>query len=384
MEKITRKKNKQNTLFKLRFKFSVIAILFFLFGLEGFAQNTTISGNVKSSSDGQGIPGVNISIIGSTGGTTTDIDGYYQLSVNEGDVLRFSFIGYKTEEVTVGKNSKINILMEDDISTLSEVVVVGYGTTTVKDATGSLTSITERDFNKGNIVTPENLLNGRVAGLTINTGGAPGSGSTIRIRGGSSLGASNDPLIVINGLPIDNNTIGGSRSILSTINPSDIESFTVLKDASATAIYGSRASNGVIIITTKKGTGAFKVNLDMQTGINTLSNKIDVFSADQFRELVNTERPDLVPLLGDANTDWQDAIYQQGFNSNINLSVQGAPIKNLPMRVSIGRNTQEGLRLTSRFERNSASLNINPDFFDGHLKVNLNANGTLERNRFAA
>lgn len=250
---------------------------------------------------GELLPGVSILIKSTQKGTTTDVNGAFQLVASSQDTLVFSFVGYKPLQ-RLANATIMNVELEVDLRSLAEVVVIGYGTTTVKDATGSLTAVSAKDFNQGNIVTPENLLNGRVAGLTINTGGEPGAGSVIRIRGGASLGASNDPLIVINGLPIDNNTVGGSRSVLSTINPNDIESFTVLKDASATAIYGSRASNGVIIITTKNANGQVRFNLDMQAGVNTLANRFDVFSADEFRSLVAEQRPDLVPLLGNANT----------------------------------------------------------------------------------
>lgn len=347
------------------------------------AQNVIVSGKVTEAASGEALPGANIQIKGTSRGTTSDYNGYYQLSASEGDVLVFSFIGYKTVERPASAGP-IDIALVEDAQQLGEVVVIGYGTTTVEDATGSLTSVGSKDFNKGNIITPENLLNGRVAGLTVNTGGGPGSGSTIRIRGGASLGASNDPLIVINGLPIDNNTIGGSRSVLSTINPNEIESFTVLKDASATAIYGSRASNGVIIITTKKASNELQVNLDMQAGISMLPDKVDVFTADEFRQVVAEQRPELLSLLGDANTDWQDEIYRAAFNYNTNLSVQGSILNKVPARISIGRSDQEGLRETSWFERNTVSVNLNPTLLDRHLKVNINANGTFEKNRFAA
>jgi len=348
-----------------------------------FAQNMTVSGTVTEASTGNPLPGVNVIVKGTTTGAITDFDGNYEVQTESGAVIQFSFLGFKTQEKTVN-NETINVALEEDAGQLDQVVVIGYGTTTVKDATGAVTSVKEEDFNRGNIVTPENLLSGRVAGLSINTGGAPGSGSTIRIRGGASLGASNDPLIVINGLPVDNNTIGGSRSVLSTINPNDIESFTVLKDASATAIYGSRASNGVIIITTKQGGKNLRVNFDTQFGINTLTDKIDVFSGDELRALVAERRPELSSQLGEANTDWQEEIYRTSLTSSQNISVSGSPIKNLPMRLSIGRTLQEGLRLTSQFERNNAALTVNPRLFDDHLKISLNANATYAENRFAA
>lgn len=360
-----------------------LAVLFSCFALTSFAQQIAVSGVVTDESGNIPIPGVNIVIKNTSKGAVTDFDGNYQIIANKNDVLVFSFLGYEPVEIKVA-SSTINVSLKENAQALNEVVVIGYGTTTVKDATGSITAVTSEDFNKGNIVTPENLLNGRVAGLSITTGGDPGAGSTIRIRGGASLDASNDPLIVIDGLPIDNNTIGGSRSVLSTINPNDIDSFTVLKDASATAIYGSRASNGVIIITTKRGSRNLSANLDMQMGINTLPNTVSVFTAEELRNVITDQRPDLLGRLGNANTNWQEEIYRTGITSNINLSVQGSLFDKLPSRLSIGRTIQEGLRLTSKFERNTGSITLNPTFLDDHLKVSLNANGTFEKNRFAA
>ncbi|MEH6406371.1 MAG: SusC/RagA family TonB-linked outer membrane protein [Leeuwenhoekiella sp.] len=374
--------------FKLKKRFLLnpgkcfLSFIVFALPVLFYGQGMTVSGTVTDATAGTLLPGVNVIIKGTSKGTTTDFDGNYTLQASTGDILQFSYVGFSTLELPVS-SATMYVALKQDENVLDQVVVIGYGTTTIKDATGSLTSVTSEDFNRGNIVTPENLLSGRVAGLTINTGGEPGSGSTIRIRGGASLGASNDPLIVINGLPIDNNTIGGSRSVLSTINPNEIESFTVLKDASATAIYGSRASNGVIIITTKKGGRSLQVNFDAQIGINTLRDKVDVFSADELRALVAEQRPALLPLLGNANTDWQDEIYRNSITSTQNLSVSGSLFETIPTRVSIGRTYQEGLRLTSKFERNNGSLAMNPDFFDNHLKVSLNANATFAKNRFA-
>ncbi len=343
----------------------------------------TVSGTVTDAKTSDPVSNATVRVKGSNTGVLTDEGGQYRLTVETGDTLVFSFIGYLPYEVLVDR-ATINVgLIENDFS-LEEIVVTGYGTSAAKDVTGSVSTVTSKDFNQGNMVTPENLLNGRVAGVTVTTGGAPGSGSTIRIRGGSSLGASNDPLIVINGLPISNNAVGGSQSILSTINPNDIESFTILKDASATAIYGSRASNGVILITTKGGGDKLQINLNSQAGYSTLVNKVPVFSADEFRDLVAQQRPELVPLLGTANTDWQDEIYRDVFFQNHNLSVQGTLFKHVPARLSLGTTDQPGLRLTSKFNRNSASLNLSPSLLNDHLKINFNANVAQERNRFAA
>ncbi|MFP4293930.1 MAG: SusC/RagA family TonB-linked outer membrane protein [Cyclobacteriaceae bacterium] len=356
--------------------------VFLVMSLSVSAQSITVRGKVTDGVTNEALPGVSILVKDTQTGTITDLDGNYQLTANPDDVLIFSFVGFRKVEVPV-TGSTVNVALEEDYTQLGEVVVIGYGTTTVEDATGAITSITQKDFNQGNIVTPENLLNGRVAGLTINTSGAPGGGSTIRIRGGSSLDASNDPLIVINGLPIDNNAVGGSSSVLSSINPNDIESFTVLKDASATAIYGSRASNGVIIITTKQAGKDFQFNFDSQVAVNTLASKVDVFGADEYRELVQENYPDLVDRLGDANTDWQDEIYQNALTTTFNAAAQGSLLGKVPTRVSLGRTDQEGLRLTSDYARTSASINMNPKFFDNHLRVAINANGVLEENRFA-
>ncbi|GAB3336013.1 TonB-dependent receptor [Marivirga atlantica] len=349
------------------------------------AQKLVVSGKVTDAEAGEGLPSVTVREKGTGNGVVTDLDGNFKIAISDSDaILIFSFIGMQTIEIPVNGRSTIDVQMQTDITQLGEVVVIGYGTTTTKDATGSLTAIDESDFNKGNIVTPENLLSGRVAGVNVSTGGAPGSGSTIRIRGGSSLSASNNPLIVINGLPIDENSVGGSRSVLSTINPNDIESFTILKDASATAIYGSRAANGVIMITTKQGTDDLKVSLDLQGGMSELPNKIDVFSAEEFRSLIEERLPDRVEDLGGANTDWQDEIYRQAYMYNANASVQGTFFDFLPARISVGRSDQEGIRLTSRFERNTVNLNMTPSLLNDNLKVNLNANYANEQNRFAS
>lgn len=358
-----------------------ISLLALLLVSQAAWSQKAITGMVTDE-ESESLIGVNILIKNSSRGTVTDIEGRYAIEAQEGDVLIFSYTGYTSQEVVVGASNTIDVALSSG-SMLDEVVVIGYGTTTVKDATGSVASLSQRNFNKGNIVTPENLLNGKIAGLTINTGGEPGSGSTIRIRGGSSLGASNDPLIVINGLPISNNTIGGARSILSTINPNDIESFTVLKDASATAIYGSRAANGVIIITTKSGSKQLRVALNTQVGYSTLPGKIDVFSADEYRTLIMERRPEMAPLLGDANTDWQEEIYEEAVTQNHNLAIEGTPIRNLPIRFSVNHSNQPGLRLTSEFQRNAAGLNLTPRLFNDNLRITVNANVSQEKNRFA-
>lgn len=351
-----------------------------------FAQQT-VKGVVKEKTTGSGLPGVSIVVKGTTKGTSTDFDGNFQLTnVKTGDVLVFSFIGYQKKEITLGSNFILSIELDEASQKLDDIVIIGYGTTTVKDATGSVESITAKDFTKGNIVTPENLLSGRVAGVSITTSGAPGSGSAIRIRGGSSINASNDPLIVIDGLPIDNNGTNGSRGILANINPNDIESFSVLKDASSTAIYGSRASNGVIIITTKKGRSEYSLNYDVQYSLGSVNDRINVYSADQFRTLVNSQPINGVTLdtslLGNANTNWQDEVLRNTLSSQHNLTVRGSLFDRIPTRLTVNFTEIEGSLLTSQFNRRNASLAMNPTFFNDHLKVNFNYNRAFEISRF--
>jgi len=348
-----------------------------------FSQST-IGGVVLEKASGQPIPGVNIKVSGANISTSTDFDGKFQLSgVNANSQITFSYTGYTNQTVSVTGQKNITVYLEEDSNLLKEVVVqVGYGSVKKKDATGSVTALTAKDFNKGNNITTENLLNGRVAGLTINSSGAPGSLSEIRIRGGSSLFASNNPLIVIDGLPLENTTNEGSASFLASLNPATIESMTVLKDASATAIYGSRASNGVIIITTKKGSKTFSVDYNVQYAIGKLTKTVDVFSADEFRKVIADRRSDDLDKLGTANTDWQKAIYRETGSLDQSLAVRGSLFDIIPTSLTLGNTNQQGLRLTNEFERNTAGLVMNPSFFDNHLKVKLSANYAYEKNRF--
>lgn len=362
--------------------------LFFLLLLLPFcaiAQNK-VEGTVVDNTSGQPIPGVNIKIEGTTTGVSTDFDGKFQLSnVKPTDVLNVSYMGYQTRSITVGAQKSLTVRLQEDASQLKEVVVqVGYGTVKKKDATGSVSQISAKEFNKGINVTPETLISGRIAGVNVVGGGAPGAKADIRIRGGSSLSASNEPLIVLDGLPLTNDVPNGATSILSTIDPNDIESFTVLKDASAAAIYGSRAASGVIVITTKKGSkGAVKVNFSSQVGINTVANTVDVLSADQFRALVNERGNDTQKaLMGTANTDWQDEIFHTVLTTNNNISVNGALFDKLPVRLSVGNVNNPGILRNTSFERTTTSLSINPVLFDNHLKIDINGNLSFGKNRF--
>ncbi|RNC87698.1 MAG: SusC/RagA family TonB-linked outer membrane protein [Winogradskyella sp.] len=367
--------------------FNAILLCVFLVPATLLGQ-TTVSGTVTDGSSSLPLPGVNVIVKGTTTGTSSDFDGKFSIDLNNGDVVVFSYVGFVTQEITYNGQATIDVVMLEDAAQLDEIVLIGYGTTTVKDATGSVESVTAKDFTRGNIVTPDNLLSGRVAGVNITTdGGAPGSGATIRIRGGSSINASNDPLIVIDGLPITNDIVGGSRGVLSTINPNDIESFSVLKDASATAIYGSRGSNGVIIIVTKKGRDTFSAEIDTQYTFGEIDNTIDVLSADAFRNLVNSQPINGTTLdtslLGNASTDWQDEIYRETVSAIHNVTLRGQLFKRIPTRFSFGVTRQEGTLITSLTERRNLSLALNPTFFDDHLKVSVNANLAYADNRFA-
>ncbi|MER3470721.1 MAG: SusC/RagA family protein [Chitinophagaceae bacterium] len=361
--------------------------VFLLLSMIAFAQNRVITGRVTDAS-GNGIPGASITVAGSSVGTTTNATGDFTLSVPaNAQTLVATSVGYERRELPISGNT-VSFILSNQTSSLSEVVVIGYGTRQRRDLTGSVTSITSKDFNRGQVTTPEQLIAGKVAGVQITSnGGAPGAGSTIRIRGGASLSASNDPLIVIDGVPIDNTSLSGSANALSLINPNDIESFNILKDASATAIYGSRASNGVIIITTKKGrSGKPTFQFNTQLSASTNSKHVDVLSADQLRSVLakNTTSQGAAAraLLGTANIDWQNEIYQTAYAEDNNLSVSGTAGP-LPYRVSIGFLNQDGILKTGNLKRTTSSINLSPTFLDNHLKINLSLKGALSKNVFA-
>ena len=362
-----------------------LVILLLLVNQLIFAQARTVTGRVT---DGTGNPlaGVTVAVKGKQNATTTATDGGFSLSnINTGDVVVFSSVGYNTIEQTVGAGSSLSITLVTAAGNLNEVVVVGYGSTRKRDLTGSVATVSSKDFQKGQISTPEQMIAGKLPGVSvISNGGQPGSGSTIRIRGGSSIRASNDPLIVIDGVPLAAGGISGAGNPLSFINPNDIESFTVLKDASAAAIYGTRASNGVILITTKKGTGGkLRMNFSTSVSVSTIANKVDVLSADEFREIVNAKGTLAQrAMLGTANTDWQDEIYQTALATDNNLTISGG-LKKLPYRVSFGYTNQNGVLRTDNLQRTSIALVLNPSFFNNHLKVDLNIKGSAQQTRFA-
>jgi TonB-linked SusC/RagA family outer membrane protein len=354
-----------------------------------FAQTRSITGKVVDENN-QSLPGATVLISGTNTASATDVNGIYRITGLKAGTytLTASFIGYTSQPKTVtidADNGTVNFNLQPSSQALNEIVVIGYGTVKKKDLTGSVTTVTSKDFQTGNITSPEQLIAGKVAGVSITSnGGAPGAGSTIRVRGGASLSASNDPLIVIDGVQLSNDGIAGAPNALSLINPNDIETFSVLKDASATAIYGSRASNGVIIVTTKKGiAGKPQVTLNTQVSVSKLSKEVPVLTGDQLRAYVKANgSAAFQALLGTANTDWQKEIYQTAVSNDNNLSVAGG-FKNLPYRVSVGYLDQKGILRTGYLNRASASINLTPKFLDNHIKLDINVRGSASKARFA-
>lgn len=375
------------------FKVLLTLVVGLFLSVGAFAQQIAVKGIVKDTT-GEPVIGANVLVKGTTNGTITDFDGNFQLMAQKGDIIVISFIGYSAQELPATAEL-MNVVLKDDSEMLSEVVVIGYGTVKKNDLTGSVSTVKADQINKGVVSSPTDLLRGKSAGVVVTTGGGqPGSASTIRIRGGASLSATNNPLIVIDGLPVSNDGISGMSDPLSSINPSDIESFTVLKDASATAIYGSRASNGVIVITTKKGSKGGsslpQLNLDFSTSMSNVSEYVDVMDADQLRQtIINRygEDSDTYRALGNANTDWQKEIYQTAMTYETNLSLNGkfalGESNSLPYRLSGGFLSQEGVLKTDKMKRGTLSLNLSPTLFDEHLIVNLNGKGTYANSNFA-
>ena len=371
---------------------SLIALLLMLtclFGTTAFAQEKVVTGKVTDSKDGTPLAGITIQVKGSKLASQTNADGSFKIKVDENATLVFSSIGYAKQEISAS-NSPLSVNLVQSNAALNEVVVVAYGTRKKTDLTGSVTAVSAKDFQQGNVNSSEQLLQGKVAGLQItNGGGQPGGGSTIRIRGQSSLSASSDPLIVIDGVPVAGNGLGNSaQNLLSTIDPNDIESMSVLKDASAAALYGSRASGGVIIITTKKGTkGKIKFNFNTKFSVGVVGKEEDVLTGDQMRSIVNADASatginTYKNLLGTANTDWQKQIYQSALGYDNNLSASGMAGM-IPFRVSLGYLNQSGVLKTDMFNRLTTSVNLSPKFFDDHLAVNVNFKYAHNNNRYA-
>jgi TonB-linked SusC/RagA family outer membrane protein len=367
---------------------SCLLLLIAFTALTVQAQTGSLAGKVFDET-GQPLPGASIQIKSLNKSTSTGSDGSYRLTglANGTVTITVSYIGYTSldQAVTVSGNTTSNINLKPDAQKLNEVVVIGYGTAEKKNLTGSISTVSSKDFQKGTITSPEQLIQGKVAGVTITSnGGAPGSGSMIRIRGAASLNASNDPLVVIDGVPLSGNSIGNAANPLALVNPNDIETFTILKDANATAIYGSRASNGVILITTKRGgTGAPVINFVTNNSVQTISKKVDVLSAGQIRAYVNANgNATQKAQLGSANTDWQDEIYQRAFSTDNTLSISGS-FHGVPYRVSGGYLDQKGMLITDRFQRATGAFTLSPKFFTDHLKVDLSLKGSLSDSHFA-
>ncbi|HAL94918.1 MAG TPA: SusC/RagA family protein [Chitinophagaceae bacterium] len=354
-----------------------------------FAQDRVISGKVVDAA-GAPLSGVSVVAKGSSSGTQTNATGQFQLTVSSTvNTLVLSSVGFTTQEVSIQGVNTVSVVLASASTTMGDVVVVAYGTRRKTDLTGSVTAVTAKDFQKGNINSAEQLLVGKVAGLSITTGGgAAGGGSRIRIRGGASLNASNDPLLVIDGVPVDGNGVSGSANLLNTINPNDIESMTILKDASATALYGSRASNGVIIVTTKKGSkGAMRYNFSNTTSVGMITDYVDVLTADEIRNIVTkdavaTGNNMYKNMLGTANTDWQKEIYQAAIGADNTISATGS-LGNIPFRASLGYLNQNGILKTNNFSRISTAINLSPKLLNDNLSLNVNVKASQTRNRFA-
>jgi TonB-dependent starch-binding outer membrane protein SusC len=359
----------------------VLPFLLLLCSMQVWAQTTKVTGRVTSGDDGTGLPGVSILEKGTTNGTVSDAEGNYSLSVSANGVLVFSFVGYATQEVNVAGRTAIDIVLESDVTALGEIVVIGYGQQEKKDVTGVITAVSSEQFNKGAIVAPEQLITGKVAGVQIvNNSGEPGAAAAIRIRGGTSINASNEPLFVIDGVPVDNAGFPGGRNPLNFINPNDIETFTVLKDASASAIYGARAANGVIIITTKKGiSGAPKVTYDGFYSVAKVANRLEVLNGQQFRDVVAAKAPGRLGLLASGyDTDWQDQIFQTAKGQSHALTVSGGTEKT-SYRTSFSYLQQDGVIKTSATERINFGVALTQKAFNDKLLVELNFKGAQTR-----
>lgn len=348
----------------------------FLFPTIEGTQAVTVSGKVTDDT-GSPLPGVNIIEKGTTNGTVTDVGGDYKLTVASPEsVLVFSFVGFTSQQVTVGSQAEINIQLANDASTLSEVVVVGYGTQEKRDITGAVASVKSEDFNKGIINSPEQLLQGKVAGVNVTSAsGEPGGPQAISIRGPGGVRTGSTPLFVVDGLALDNSsTAGGATNPLNFLNPQDIESIDVLKDASATAVYGARGANGVILITTKKGkAGVATVNYTFNYGVSKLARPLDVFTADEYREKVVEVGGVLEDSLG--NTDWQKEISRTAFTQNHNLTLAGGADK-LTYYASLGMQNQEGVLKNSLMKRYTGRINVTQKFLNDKLTVDVNLNAT--------
>ena len=374
----------------IRIPFRILTLLMGLFLSLGAYAQITVNGVVKDAT-GEPVIGATIRVVGTQMGTATDFDGLFTLEgVPQGAKLQISSVGYDTHEVTA--SSDMVITLAESTQMLENLVVIGYGVVKKNDLTGSVTALKPDAKNKGVVVSAQDMLGGKVAGVSVTSNsGEPGGGANIRIRGGSSLNASNNPLIVIDGIAMDNNGVSGLSNPLSLVNPQDIESFNVLKDASATAIYGSRGSNGVIIITTKKGRRGQRPAVSYNGNVTWSMKKktIDVMNGDEYRDFVkkifagNTREENALLLLGNANTNWQNEIYRTALSHDHNLTVSGSLGEILPYRLSAGYTDQQGILKTSDFKRYTVALNLNPSLFNDHLTINLSGKMAWTKSRWA-
>ncbi len=366
---------------KSRIPLRILAVICGLFISLGVFAQVNVQGHVKDDT-GEPVMGATVRVAGQTGGVTTDIDGNFAITAPNGAQITITYMGFQPATVTAAP--RLNITLHEDSKVLEDVVVIGYGTVKKNDLTGSVVALKPETKNKGIVLNAQDMLQGKVAGLSVTSdGGDPRGGSTIRIRGGASLNASSDPLYVIDGVIMDAASTTGLSNPLSMVNPQDIESFNILKDASATAIYGSRGSNGVIIITTKKGRKGqnLQISYNGSVTMSTRQKSLDVMNGDEFRDFVTNlygAGSDEASYLGTANTDWQKEIYRTAISHDHNLSVAGSAGW-LPYRVSVGYTDQQGILKTSDFKRGTASVNLNPSFLDDHLTLNISAKGMLSK-----
>ncbi|MCW3078661.1 MAG: SusC/RagA family TonB-linked outer membrane protein [Segetibacter sp.] len=377
----------QNIDMRLRHLSTIIILTAFTLFLSTltYAQTRTINGTVTDTA-GTGVPGITVSARGASAVTATGTNGTFSITLpTAATALIFTGVGFQQQEVTLGDQTTLTVTLRSVAANLSEVVVIGYGTQRRRELTGSIATVTSRDFQQGAITSPEQLIAGKVAGVTITSNsGAPGAGSTIRVRGLASLNASNDPLIIVDGVPLSGYNISGAANPLSLINPNDIESFNILKDPSATAIYGSRASNGVVIITTKKGrAGKPVISFNTRFSVAQVYRNVDVLTPQQLRSFVDTSgNAQQKALLGAANTDWQKEIYQPALTTDNNLGISGS-VNRIPYRVSVGYLNQQGVLKTDNLQRFSGSINVSPRLFTDHLRIDLNLKGSVAKTRFA-
>ncbi len=368
--------------------------VFVLFSISNiYAQDITVTGKVTDSEDGLELPGVSILIKGTAKGTITDFEGNFTIDAPSDATLVFNYLGYQAQEIPVGSQSEINVQMSTETEVLQEVVVVGYGVVEKGDITGVVTKVDEEQFNKGMISTPQNLISGKVAGVQVTGAGDPGGNATIRIRGATSINASNDPLYVIDGVPIEGDAVTGSRNPLNFLNPNEIADVTVLKDASATAIYGSRGANGVIMITTKggqtrEGKASDKpiINYDGSASVSTFSAETPILSADEFRAAIavfDDERVDNEAVLGPSNTNWFDEVSQTAYSQQHNLSI-GSNIQDGSYRFSTGYQQVNGVLNDTRTERYNINFNISKGLLDNRLNLRFSTKNAVVNDKFGS